>query len=438
MQTFRKVFGLIIITGLAVLFFNNNLSYAAFKLSPEAENLYKQWSELIDFSSVDYVKENDPAPEIKAGLVITPQNAKDYPGLKKVLPETIYRRLDPDCFLPIETMTIVDTRPRYFSQAAIDATRKFYKTVRLNKETLAMEGYKAGIPFPFVTDPLHIVWNHVMGINHYTDNAWFDPIAATTYSKARKPDSMWKANFGAWVVQGRLYSDVGPNHESGFFKGHAEIDRRTMLTTYPQDLRGTAFLRIKYFDVAKQDYFVSYLPGLKRIRILSGSDAQDPIIGSELSWDMWGIESQKQPSKTIFPNAYKILDKRIFLQPTYPPRPSTEIHGEQFVAKWEKRPVWLLEILSLDPTYVYSKRIMYADMEIFKAIYEEYYDRRGELCRAYIDYKYMLPNGFSTWEGVSVLNWITQRHSVFKMNSVPNPPLKAEHFDMRWLVRMAR
>ena len=438
MCTTKKVFSFIVIICLMILFSGINYCFAEYKLTPECKNLYKQWTEVIGFCAIDYVKENDPAPEIKAGLEITPQNAKDYPGLQKILPETIYRRLDPNFFLPIEKMSIVDTRPRYFEQRVIDATIKGKGKVRVNKETLQLEGYNSGIPFVNPTDPLEMVWNQVLCMPHFAENVWFDPITATTYNKARKVDSVWKANFGYYMVQGRLYTDVGPNNVSEYFLGHGELDRRVMLATYPQDVKGTAFLRIKYWDVEKPDYFVSYLPGLKRIRVLSGSDAQDPILGSEMCWDTWGVESQKQPSKTVFPNAYKILGERIVLMPTYPSRPSLTIEGEQIICGWEKRPVWVLEIKSLDPTYVCSKRISYIDKEIFHIIYQDYYDRRGNLWRTWDDFKYLLPNGYCTWESVRILNWISQRDSLFKMNSVPLPPLEPGQFDMRWLIRMAR
>ena len=438
MSSSNKIFGFIIIISLLMLSLSYTQCRAEFVLTSEGKNLYKQWTEVTGFSAIDYVKENDPTPEIKAGLEITTENAKDYPGIEKILPETIFRRLDPNFFIPIERMTIVKTRPRYYTQALIDATNKGKGKSRVNKETLQIEGYKAGVPFVKPNDVYEIIWNQVLTMPHCADNTWFDPITATTYSKARKVDSVWKANFGLYLVTGRTSVDFDQDNESPFFKGHNEMDRRVMLATYPADVKGTAFLRIKYMDVDKPDHFVSYLPGLKRIRVLSGSDAQDPILGSEMSWDMWGVESQKQPSRTVFPNAYKVLAKKIILQPTYPSRPSLVIEGEQINCGWEKRPVWVFEIKSLDPTYICSKRICYIDMELYHIIYQEYYDRRGNLWHTWDDYKYLLPNGYCTWESVRILNWISQRHSVFKMNSVPIPPLKADQFDMRWLIRMAR
>ena len=183
---------------------------------------------------------------------------------------------------------------------------------------------------------------------------------------------------------------------------------------------------------------MSYLPGMKRIRVLSGSDAQDPMIGSELKWDMWRGDWQKQPSKTLFPNEYKLLKTQIMLLPVHHYSPALKVQGEAFITSWEKRPVWVFEITSLDPAYIFSKRIIYIDMEEFKLNYEEYFDRRGNLWLTWDDIRYRDAEGGSSWEAVFILNWESQRDSVLKMNSKANPDLDPANFDLRWLNRMAR
>ena len=440
MKKIMRFFMLTLIAGLAALLFGNNDCSAAFKLNPEGQKLYKQWNEVLDFCAQDYVKKNDPAPEIEAGMTITPKNAKDYPGLKNVLPEAILKRLDPDFFCPIQKILVTETRPRYYAQPVIDGCRDALKNVRLNKETYQIDGYKYGIPFPRPTEALHLIWNVVITNISMEENLRFDPITATSYGKSRKPDTIWKAVFGRYRVKGRLFTDVTPDREAPFFKGKGIMEQGTMEMRYPQDMRGTAFLRTRYWDVDKPDYFVSYLPGLKRIRVMSGSDAQDPIVGSELTWDSWALDWQKQPTrdKNLFPNEYKILGEKIILQPILPVRPSLRIEGEQFYTKWEKRPVWILEIKSLDPTYTTSRRVLYVDKEHLKCIYAEQYDRRSSLWRGLERFDILLQDGQCTWEGASAFNYVTERHTVFRMNSHPNPPLDPADFDMRWLNRMAR
>ena len=153
---------------------------------------------------------------------------------------------------------------------------------------------------------------------------------------------------------------------------------------------------------------------------------------------MWGLEWQKQPSKTIFPNEYKIIGKRVSLVPTYEPYASLEIKGEQYYTKWEKRVQVMLEVTSLDPAYCYSKRIMFMDMEHFRVDYEEYYDRRGDLWRTWQDFKYLLPEGSCQWEGADVLNHINERHTIFDLCAIPDAHFTGNQLDMRWLIRMAR
>lgn len=276
--------------GLLMLPFMGGGTGHAFELTPEGAKLYKQWTEVIGYSAEELVKKMDPAPEIKPGLVITPENVGNHPGIKALLPKTIYDRLDPNFFLPIKQITVTETRPRYYSQPVIDGTRECLENVKLNKETLQMENYTYGLPFPRVSDPLHVIWNHNVANLSFEENLWFDPVTTTTYNANRKVDAVWKGNIGRYRVMGRLFTDIGENRMSEFFKGSGIFEQGSLLLTYPTNMKGVAFLRTRYMDVNKQDYFVAYLPGLKRLRVLSGSDAQDPILGSELCWDSWAVE----------------------------------------------------------------------------------------------------------------------------------------------------
>ena len=48
-------------------------------LPDEAKPLYKDWSDFMGQTSLEMVEENDPAPEIKPGTIITPDNAASFP-----------------------------------------------------------------------------------------------------------------------------------------------------------------------------------------------------------------------------------------------------------------------------------------------------------------------------------------------------------------------
>ena len=51
--------------------------------TPNALRLGEEWKNFLGYTAPDLVKNNDPAPEIKPGMVINKENYQDYPGFKK-------------------------------------------------------------------------------------------------------------------------------------------------------------------------------------------------------------------------------------------------------------------------------------------------------------------------------------------------------------------
>ena len=108
-------------------------------IGPVGQEIYKIWTDTIGYSAIDLVKEMDPAPEIKPGLVITPENAHKYPGLKKLMSDKLYQRLDPNHFLPYKQLTIAPTRARYPRKSVVVATRDNLGKSTINPDTLMLE-----------------------------------------------------------------------------------------------------------------------------------------------------------------------------------------------------------------------------------------------------------------------------------------------------------
>jgi len=82
-----------------------------------------------------------------------------------------------------------------------------------------------------------------------------------------------------------------------------------------------------------------------------------------------------------------VLEEREFLVPMY------SLTGDEYFdseakflwrnLKFERRPMYVLEMEQLDSTYIYSKRIYYVDKETLIILGGEYYDQKGRLWRAY-------------------------------------------------------
>jgi len=406
------------------------------------EDMHQAWQKMLGFNAAQLVKLNDPAPDIKPGTVITPANYKNYQNLDKIFPEAILQRLRPGAYSPIKKITVEATRPYYFTKKIVELTEKFDKNITVNPKTQRLSSYKAGIPFIHPKNGLEAMWTFAISNISMMDNFSFQTINFINFDSSNNLERTIRANLYWNRFMGKSFG----NYDEDYYqindpqdKKEGVLEKGAFVVVYPSDLKGFSFIRTRFLDPERNDYFVSYLPGLRRIRVLSGSDAQDPIFGTELTWDTWAADWQKI-SDTIYPNKYKILGQAIVLVPSYNPVPNVKIEGADIYTKWQKRPVYVLEITSQDPKYYYGKRIMYLDMEYFRPNLEEYYDRKLKLWRIWVDFKYQNPaNAYTCWEACDIIDFINRHHTILKMESRPNDPkLTLSYYDLRFLSRQAR
>lgn len=118
---------------------------------------------------------------------------------------------------------------------------------------------------------------------------------------------------------------------------------------------------------------------------MSATDTQDPIMGQDLIYDD-NEGFQQKLSPTRYPYKYKLAEEREFLVPA----PSWD--GSEYISsknlefrnmRFERRPIYVLELDQQDPNYVYSKRIFYIDKENLFYYCIENFDRKGRLYRSF-------------------------------------------------------
>jgi hypothetical protein len=106
-------------------------------------------------------------------------------------------------------------------------------------------------------------------------------------------------------------------------------------------------------------------------------------MGVDLIYDDMDGFTQKI-SQTRKPYRYELLAEREFLVP------ATTKDGSPFLGKegleyrnvtMERRPCYVMKLTQLDPTYVYSYRIIYIDKETFVGYRFENFDRKERLYR---------------------------------------------------------
>lgn len=141
-------------------------------------------------------------------------------------------------------------------------------------------------------------------------------------------------------------------------------------------------MQYRYDDPNKMDPWLVYVPSLRRIRKMAATDTQDPQ-GDSTYDDRSHICQKITPEK--FPYKFEIIADREYLfayrcadgAMCFDSRNGYAMKGMQLM----RRPCYVLQMTQLDPTYVYSKRILYIDKEIFGVQLSAAYDQKGRLYR---------------------------------------------------------
>ena len=219
------------------------------------------------------------------------------------------------------------------------------------------------------------------------------------------------------------------------------------LVLAPFDVRGFCQLRISYEDVKKDDDCYGWIPALRRIRRLTGKDLTDPILGSDTCLDDFECWQQKINTKLTFK-----LDNSEFLVPaTYSEKPlKPYLKGNCYQVKWEKRPLYILDVYPNDPDYIYSKRVIYVDKEgqTFALFGAHEYDQKGRIWRSlsqiipsvYPDKHHFGNNiGAGTWWGSTYFDHISGHSSIYDMFPIfDDPECTPGLFSIKGLLKEAR
>lgn len=266
------------------------------------------------------------------------------------------------------------------------ATEQYSDQATFNPETRMMEGWKAGMPFPDVTEDTEnaaekLIWNH--HVAQPTKNFQDYPEFAYLFID----DDRGLERTQEWVL--RRYYMKGRLGEEKTVEGDGDILWKQLLyATYPNDIRGLGLFTVRY-DSPKLDDSWAYLKSVRRTRRLSGGTWMDPIGGTDQLNDDIEIFNAHP---TWYPE-YKLLGKRRILvvsnsQATSWDQdasgnaqyPIVDLDNAPYwnpTDQWEPRDVWVIEAVA-PPEHPYSKKIMYMDAEFPRFYMADVYDRKGE------------------------------------------------------------
>jgi hypothetical protein len=351
----------------------------------DVETMKKVWADSLGFKSPDIV--GKIAPEIKPG-VYTYKDKDKYPGLKDLMIPFYYNKFAPGAppfcgnFPEIK---VVPTRQYYLPLPYALATKDNEGKTKMSENGYLIPGtYVAGLPFPRPSGQFkvqQIVNNHQFfhfAISMGQRHGWFVDQA---FNKKLEVD--WVARTTDWSIYtwGRVIEPKGWFDERARKQGERAIAMAKWES--PQDSIGNAFSTVFTVDpdTSNQTYF--YFNQMRRIRKMSAEDTQDVFPGTDSIIDDAMAFMQKLSPKR-FPYKYELIAEREYLIPTswdgsvyFTSKNGVEMRN----AEWERRPVYVVRLTSLDPNYIYRVRILYVDKEHFEVYFVENYDKKGRLFR---------------------------------------------------------
>jgi hypothetical protein len=423
------------------------LASIALAWESEVPDLAKDWENMMGFTAKS--KTGNVAPEIKPGVVIDSSNYKDYPGLRELLPEGLYNRLEPNAYAPLAPIKIKETDQYHFSRGCLEMTLESAKTVKLAQDGVTVEGFKGGIPFIHPKSGNELIqW---VDWFYAGDSFAFRPARMLLFGKDNKLEREMRQQINGILYYGSMDWRKGkdlPNADGIHHVGSGVF-------VYPRDISGTSYVRKRFLDGDKPDEFLLYVASMRRVRRMSGRDTQDPLFGSDLLWDDYKMFWQKLSAKE-FPNEYKMLPEREMLAPTWvdydwPDDRITAGYKDYSLEQtangsmlhygsWQRRAVLTVEVISKDPAYVYGKRVLHNDMESTGQLESDMYDQSGRLWRVFQMNSNLSQKGEGMmWDSADIVDVVNRHRTILDFKGERNPEwMDAEYADLRFLSKKAK
>jgi hypothetical protein len=353
------------------------------ELTTDPEAAAKAWAELVGFKAPDVV--GKIATEIKPGKY-TYKDKEKY-NFKDLMIPGQYAMFAPSkpphaCNFP--EIEVLPTRQYYYNLRVAEATKRNEGKTKLDAQGyIISSSWESGLPYPMPSGPfkaqqLLYNWEKRYG----TSESGYMFVNARGFNRSLAEDAH-NVNFGGnLLLAGRVIQKP-----YGWFDERAKkYDEMRAISTFfyqPQDSFGMAVSTIAYSPVEKLDLNLAYVPAIRRVKKMSATDTQDAVGGQDQIYDDKGGFGQKLNPK-FYPYKFELIGDREYLVPTYTWDGSifvTSKEKELRNYKFERRPTYVIQLTQLDPGYVYSKRIIYMDKELFQIYRVENFDQKGRLYR---------------------------------------------------------
>jgi len=150
----------------------------------------------------------------------------------------------------------------------------------------------------------------------------------------------------------------------------------------PFDIRGTAFLILRYTDPRKTDDSWAYIPNLRRVRRISVEVKSDSLLGTDHTIeDFYGFAGRPLEHEWRYVGRAKLL---WVARQKFPYVKYYGPNGWAQLDRWELREMHVVEqIPSFQPDHPYKRKYIFTDLNTGDCGYAESYDRGDELWKVW-------------------------------------------------------
>ncbi len=192
-----------------------------------------------------------------------------------------------------------------------------------------------------------------------------------------------------------------------YSKDFGDVEKSIMFFLSPADVKNTSFMNWSYDDENKDDDQWIYLPALKKVKRISSDSKSDYFMGSDFTYDDLG-------DRKLDADVHKLIKEETI----------------------DGHPCYVVESVSKDEDYMYSKTKTWIRKDNFVGMKKEFYDEDGELLKILTIKKVEKISGFWIITQSEMKNIQKNHKTIIKLTNVKiNTGVPASKFTERMMMR---
>ncbi len=283
-------------------------------------------------------------------------------------------------FAPPEgfSFLISEHKPAGITPGTIEATKKWAPLVKTDAEgKITNYDEIAGVPFPNPKTGLEVAYNFECNTRGDTyKSRWASPVINPRTKSDRPADQVFTEMFFIHRV------DVEPKPAYSKKDNRKGYFRTQLMHMYlPPEMLNSRLLQLRYIDDNKDDDAYLYYATFRRVRRISTTERTNAIDGTDQLYD-----DAYQWDSHVKQNTYKLIGRKEMLSPRHTdPTKGVRVAGQGFPTglNFERCNLWVVEAVSKQKGYIYSKRIWYVDPETWLIVWQETFDKNGKYWKVF-------------------------------------------------------